>query len=148
MKRIMLALSTYRHSQTAVEAAIEQAQEGKRLIIVYVIDVNLARYLIGSDIGTFQSLKETYESELLDKHRVLAAERIAGMVTQAEHCGINVSTHITTGRFALECLEIMQTEQPDVIVTTRSKRPKWVKRFFGSPVDYLKSHAQCPVIEA
>jgi len=144
----MLALSTFRHSQTAVELAIEQAQDGKNLVIVYVVDVNLARYLIGSDIGTFQRLKERYESELLDKHRVLAAERVARMVTRAENRGINVSTHITTGRFALECLKLVQTEQPDVIVTTRSKRPEWVKRFFGSPVDYLKAHAQCPVIEA
>jgi nucleotide-binding universal stress UspA family protein len=33
-----------------------------------------------------------------------------------------------------------------VIITTRSKRPEWVRRFFGSPVDDLIRKAGCPVV--
>jgi hypothetical protein len=44
------------------------------------------------------------------------------------------------------CLEVAQKEKPSMIVTTRSQRPVWVKKFFGAPVDDLIAKARCPVI--
>jgi hypothetical protein len=57
-----------------------------------------------------------------------------------------VKTHVKVGRFAVMCLEVAQKEKPSMIVTTRSQRPVWVKKFFGAPVDDLIAKARCPVI--
>jgi len=148
MKPVMLALSSFRYSENPVRLAIEKAKDCGKLVIVYVVDVNLARYLIGSDLGIFPHLKERCEEEMLEEYRMKARERIERIAEDAAGEGVQVKTHVRTGRFAAECLEVVEEEEPGCIVTTRSKRPKWVKRFFGSPVDYLVAHAPCPVIEA
>lgn len=148
MKKVMLALSTFRQSDEAVELAIEKAAQGNALIVAFVVDVNLARYLVGSDIGVFPELKEKCEEELLQGHRVQAEEKVGSVTKKAEERGIPVKTHIRTGRFALECMKVIEEEKPEVVVTTRSKRPTWVRRFFGSPVDHLIANAGCPVVEA
>jgi len=51
MRPVLLALSTFRQSPEAVALAIEKAREPGKLIVVYVVDVNLARYFIGTDVG-------------------------------------------------------------------------------------------------
>ena len=147
MESIMLALSTFRQSKKAAEFAIERAKEGKNLIIVFVVDVNLARYFIGADLGVYPELKERCEEGLLKEHRNQAAEKVSSIVKTAEDYGISVKRYMSTGRFALECLEVVRKENPELIITTRSKRPNWVKRFFGSPVDYLIANVGCPVRE-
>jgi len=147
-KTIMLALSTFRHSEAAIEMAIDKAKADKDLVIIYIVDVNLARYFIGSDIGFYENLQSKCEKEILEEHKQEEKERVNSIVQKAKRFSINVNTHIQTGRFALKTLPFVERYQPKLIVTTRSKRPKWVKRFFGSPVDYLIEHTPCPVIEA
>lgn len=146
MKPIMLALSTFRQSEKAVDLAIEKAGESKRLVVVYVVDVNLARYLIGLEVPP--DVKEKCEEELLKEHRQQGEKRVESIVKKAEERGIQVTAHVDVGRFALKVLDVVKAEPPEAIVTTRSKRPNWVKRLFGSPVDYLTANAGCPVIEA
>lgn len=148
MKPIILALSTFRHSETAIELAVNKAKAGKSLVIVYIVDVNLARYFIGSDVGFYENLKSKCEKEILEEYKQMAKERVNSIVQKAKCFSISVKTHIQTGRFALKTLPFVERYQPKLIITTRSGRPKWVKRFFGSPVDYLIEHAPCPVIEA
>jgi len=148
MASIMLTLSTFRQSEKSIELAVEKAKEGKDLTVVFVVDINLARYFIGTDLGLYPELREKCEEELLKKHRKLAEEKVNSIVKTAEDYGISVKAYISIGRFALECLEVAQKEVPELIITTRSKRPGWVKRFFGSPVDCLTANAGCPVIEA
>ena len=53
---------------------------------------------------------------------------------------------VKSGRFALVCLDLVNQEKPSLIVTTRSQRPAWVRRVFGSPVNELVERASCPVI--
>ena len=72
MQPIMLALSTFRQSDSAVELAIGMARKSKRLIVVYVVDANLARYLIGLEITP--GLKEKCEEELLKEHKEKTSE--------------------------------------------------------------------------
>ena len=88
------------------------------------------------------------EEDLLKEHQKQAKEKVRLIVRAAEHYGIDTRTYMSTGRFAIECLEIVKKESPELIITTRSKRPGWVKRYFGSPVDYLIANAGCPVVEA
>jgi len=147
MNSIMLALSSFRQSEKAVQLAMEKAAGGKTLIVVFIVDVNLARYLIGSDIASFPDLKERTEEELLKNFRMQAEEKTRTIVERAERRGISVRTYVNTGRFGLECMKVIEREKPEMVVTTRSKRPAWVRRFFGSPVDALIAKAGCPVVE-
>lgn len=148
MKKIMLALSTFRRSEKTVELALEKAVEGKALVVTFVVDVNVARYLVGTDAGLFPDLIEKCEQEFLREHRERAEEKVKQIVKMAEERGVTVRTYVSTGRFGLECMKVVEKEKPELIVTTRSRRPAWVRRFFGSPVDYLIANAGCPVLEA
>jgi nucleotide-binding universal stress UspA family protein len=145
---VMLALSTFRHSEEAVSLALDRAESGGQLIITYIVDINLARYFIGSDVGLYEKLKSRCEQEILDEHRRTARSRVKEIVRRAEARSMSVKVHVRTGRFALKSLELARTYRPELIITTRSKRPQWVKQFFGSPVDMLIDRAPCPVIEA
>jgi len=144
---VMLALSTFRHSEKAIETAVEEAAEVGRLVVVYVADVNLGRYLIGTDLTLYPELKESYEQEVLQKHEERAREHTDQIEARAAERGIAVETHVEVGRFALVCLKIVEEKRPSLILTTRTQRPGWVKRLFGSPVDKLVAEAGCPVVE-
>ena len=148
MRPVLLALSTFRYSEEAVDLAMERARQGHPLVVVYVVDVNLARYFIGTDIGFYPEIREKCEEELLKEHRTMAEERVAAIVEKARARGVDTRPHIAVGRFALECLLVVEADRPGLIVTRRSNRPGWVRRLFGSPVDYLIKHAGCPVVEA
>ena len=144
---IMLALSTFRQSEKAVDIALQKAR-GKRLIVVHVVDKNLARYLVGMDVGLYPDIKHICEEEVLKGHKRDAEKRANAIVERAEKEGIKASARVRVGRFAQVCLDVIRQETPETVVTTRSKRPAWVKRLFGSPVDHLIEHAGCSVLEA
>ena len=118
------------------------------LVVVFVVDVNVARYLVGSDVGVFPGLKEKCEEEFLAHERGIAEEKTRAIAEAADKRGVKAQRHVVIGRFGVECVKIAEREKPALIVTTRSKRPGWVRRFFGSPVDYLIDNAGCSVIEA
>jgi nucleotide-binding universal stress UspA family protein len=143
----MLALSTFRKSDEAIQLAIEKAKGGKNLIVLFVADVNLARYLIGSDLALFPELRESCEEAVLEIHRKSGEEIVKSIAQKGGRYGIETKTKVEIGRFAIKCLEVVRQENPELIITTRTKRPEWVKKFFGSPVDFLIANAGCPVIE-
>lgn len=146
---VLLALSTFRQSDAAVALALERARAGDgRLVIVHVVDVNLARYLIGSDAGLYGALETRCEEDLLREHEETGRRRVAALADRARAAGLTVETHLRCGRFAVVCLELVAQGRPALIVTTRARRPEWVRRFFGSPVDELTRRAGCPVITA
>jgi nucleotide-binding universal stress UspA family protein len=145
---VMLALSTFRRSGRAIEVAFEKAEECGRLLILHVADVNLARYLIGTDLGLYPEIKRRCEAELLEEHEAQGREHAEEIALRARERGLDAIVRRSVGRFAHVCLEVAERESPCLIVTTRSRRPAWVRRFFGSPVDRLIAEAPCPVIEA
>ena len=142
---VMLALSTFRKSEKAVDAALEKARKVKKLMVVYVADVNLARYLVDATYGLFPGLKESCESEMLVQYQYAGRGYAAEVADRANKEGIAVKTDVRIGRFAVVCLDVVRREKPSLVVTVRSKRPEWVKKFFGSPVDELIAKAGCPV---
>jgi len=145
---VMLALSTFRRSEKAVAVAIEKCLDVKTLMIVYVVDINVARYIVGAEEAFLFDMKEQNESELLEKAEKDAREAVAKIAKEAEKKGIQSKTIVKVGRFAVICLEVVKQTHPSVIVTTRSRRPDWVKKFFGAPVDELIAKAVCPVLTA
>ncbi len=144
---VMLALSTFRRSDAAIDLALERAADVGRLVIVYVADKNLARYFVGTDMGLYPGLKEKCEEELLREHEQAGREHVGEIAALARERGLDAASYVERGRFAVVCLEVAARECPSLVVTTRSDRPHWVKRFFGSPVDYLTQHVGCPVEE-
>lgn len=82
------------------------------------------------------------------EHKKQAREKVNSIVLIAEKFEIDVKTYIDIGRFGLKCVEIVKIENPELVITTRSKRPKWVKKLFSSPVDYLIKDYGCKVIES
>lgn len=143
---VMLALSTFRRSEKAVAVAIEKCREVKNLMIVYVIDINMDRYIVDAEEEFLISLKEKTEAELVKKVEKDAREQAAKISEEAEKKGIQVKTIIQVGRFAIVCLDLVKQTHPSLLVTTRSGRPGWVRKFFGSPVDELITKAGCPVL--
>jgi len=143
---VMLALSTFRRSEKAIAIAIEKCREIKNLIIVYVIDINVARYIVDAEEEFLIGLKEKTEAELLEKAEKDAREQVARIAEEAEKKGIQAKIIIKVGRFAIVCLDVVKQTHPSVIVTTRSRRPEWVKKFFGAPMDELIAKAGCPVL--
>jgi nucleotide-binding universal stress UspA family protein len=142
---VMLALSTFRQSEKAIDTALEKAREVKKLAVVYVADVNLARYFVDVDLGLFGEFRESCESGLLEQHEKAGREHVAAITARANKEGIEVQTHTQIGRFAVVCLDVVERVKPSLIVTTRSTRPEWVKKFFGAPVEDLIEKASCPV---
>jgi hypothetical protein len=126
---VMLALSTFRRSENAVTEAIEKCREIKKLMIVYVVDINVARYIIGAEEEFLFDLREQSESDLLKKAEKDGREQVAEIAGKAEKKGIQVRTITKAGRFAVVCLEVVKQTHPSLIVTTRSRRPEWVKKF-------------------
>jgi nucleotide-binding universal stress UspA family protein len=147
MGQILLALSTFRQSERAVEKALEMAAGKEGLIVVHVVDVNVSRYIVDTDLGMFSNLKNQVEGDFLKEQKEVGEEKVREIAGRAAKKGIQTKTCVRIGRFGLECMEIVKKERPEAIVTTRAKRPDWVRRFFGSPVDYLIANAGCPVLE-
>ncbi len=148
MKPVLLALSTFRQSDAVIRKAIELAKnEDRRLIVAFVVDVNLARYLIGSDVMPGSDLEQRCKAELLEQHRAQAEASVTSIAAQAAKSRVECDTSIVTGRFGVEILRVIREHQPEKVMLTRSRRPKWVLQLFGSPVDYIIEHAGCPVSE-
>jgi len=68
------------------------------------------------------------------EHKKQAREKVNSIVLIAEKFEIDVKTYIDIGRFGLKCVEIVKIENPELVITTRSKRPKWVKNFLVHPL--------------
>jgi nucleotide-binding universal stress UspA family protein len=143
---VMLALSSFRRSQEAVEVAIEMGRAVNKLMVVYVVDINTARYLQHVEEEFFLGLKESCESELLENATQEGHKHVATIAEEAGKKGIEVKTLVQLGRFAVVCLDVANQTNPYKIVTTRSQRPKWIKKFYGAPVDDLIAKAECPVL--
>jgi nucleotide-binding universal stress UspA family protein len=148
MQPVMLALSTFRQSDELVQAAITfAAAETRPLLALFVVDVNLARYFIGVDLPVGTRLRERCEEEVLAEYRQQADAAVARIADQASSHGVACENIVLTGRFGVETVRVAGECNPIRIFLTRSKRPQWVRHFFGSPVDHVIGHAGCPVSE-
>lgn len=145
---VMLALSTFRQSDELIEHTLCRAHRDKRpLVVVYVVDVNLARYFIGVDLPVGIALRERCEKDLLAEYRQKAEATAAQIEMAAADLGVSCKTSVVVGRFGVEVLKLARCCRPALITLTRSERPVWVRRFFGSPVDDIIEGAGCQVVE-
>jgi len=144
---VMLALSTFKYSDKAIEAAIEKANQCKKLIIVYGHQINLWLYFLETDIGFYPCWKEQCEKELLAEIHQQWEQKIKSIANRAKAENLLVTTYVRAERFRTLCMNVVNKENPSLIITQKTLRPSWFRRFFGSPTDYLASHTECSVIE-
>jgi nucleotide-binding universal stress UspA family protein len=147
MGPVLLALSSFRLSQKAIETAFSEAAKVNSIIISFIVDVNLHRYLLTSDLMATTELEHEYEQEMLDDYKEKGEKLVKDLEAIAQEAGLTYKSYFAIGRFGLINEEIAKKEQPSLIVTTRTNRPQWVKLLFGSPVSYLISRVSCKVIE-
>ena len=145
---VLLALSSFRHTEAVVAHALELcAERTAPLVVVFVVDVNLARYFVGSDVMAGTSLRELMEQGILDDHKRQAQEALSRVCALAREHGLPCTAVLRVGRFAQEIKAAAREHAPAVIVLTRARRPEWLRRVFGSPVDRLCQElgGQCDV---
>lgn len=145
---VMLALSTFKHSDRAIDTALGKANQCKRLVIVYGRNVNVGLYFMESGVGIYPELKEQCEKELLAKFEQQWKEKVETIASRARTQDIKVVTYVRAGCFTSLCLEVIEKEKPSLIVMPQSHRPNWLRELFGSPAGHLVLYAGCPVIEA
>lgn len=143
---ILLSLSSFRFSEKAVETAFDLADQNSELCVLWVIDVNLSRYLVGLDSGLSYESKEMFYHELHEKFLQIANGNLEKIIEKAQDFKINITTEVVIGRFAIESLRVAHQKKPMIIVTTRSNRAQWLIDRFGSPVKVLTEQSDCPVI--
>lgn len=135
---ILLALSSFRYKDEEVEHALKLCEEhDARLVTVFVVDVNPAHYLAGSGAVVGSSLREDLEHGIMQEYQERAEEVLERVCAAAEARGVECESVLRTGVFAEEVRAVMARCGPRVIVVTRSERPDWLRRLFGSPVDSL-----------
>jgi len=112
-------------------------QNETRLITIFIVDVNTARYFAGTGVVAGSSLRDKMEEGLLDEHQKQAREVLDRVEQMAGERGIECRTFMKTGRFAEEVRLVACEVGVDVIIVTRAQRPEWMRRLFGSPIDRL-----------
>lgn len=139
-KRVLLALSSFRHNRQQIQYALDLCRaEEAELVTLFVVDVNLARYFAGSGVMAGTTLREQMEQGLMDDQIRQAEEVLEGVCKLAAEQEVPCRTMLKVGRFAIETRAVVAAEAPDVIVVTRARRPEWLRKLFGSPVDSLCS---------
>lgn len=145
---ILLAISTFRQSEELVRHTLKAAHMLRvGLFVYFVVDVNLYRYLVGSGVMAGTDLREQCEKEMLEDFLLQARERVDAITSEAARVGVPCETKVTVGRFGVEIVQASRTLHPRFIALTRSKRPNWVRKAFGSPVDTIMRACGCPVFE-
>jgi hypothetical protein len=86
--------------------------------------------------------------ELLNEYRHGAGHGVKSIVKVAEERGMSVTFYTDSGRFAVECLKLVDKEDPEPVMATRSNMSQWVRRFLGAPVECPIDNAKWPVSEA
>ena len=148
MKPILLALSTFRQSDSLVQKTIQLAkQEGRQLIVLFVVDINLTRYLIDSQTIPGTHFRQECKEEMVAEYKEMADAKVEAITSQVIEAGVPCETIVVTGRFGIETVNVIRERTPEKIILTGSKRPRWIRQLFGSPVDYIIEHTICPVLE-
>jgi hypothetical protein len=146
-KRVMLALSSYSHSDKMIRTALENAKYNNRLVIVYAININPSEYFVGTDIGFYPEWKKECIKDLFRQYILRCRGKIHYIANQAMAEGIQTETFIRIGRFVPICLNVIKTEKPFLVITKRPLGPALFRRIFHSPADRLIRRAGCEVIE-
>lgn len=136
---VILALSSFRYTEKEVEHALRRcADQGAPLVALFVVDVNVARYFAASGVMVGTSLREEMEHGVMEEHKRQAREALDRVCATAAERGIECKPVLAVGRFAEEAKNAVREEEPQVIILTRARRPEWLRRLFGSPVDRLR----------
>jgi nucleotide-binding universal stress UspA family protein len=143
----MVALSSFRWSQDAIERAFQETEAGGVLVVAYVVDVSIAEYFTGMDVGLYPDVMEACTRDLLKGHKDAGRAILKAIGVKARARQITVKTCLAVGRFAKELLRLIKANDPRVVITCRSRRPNWAQHLQGEAVTSIARHTGCPVVE-
>ena len=148
-KPILLALSSFRQKEQQIQAALDLcARAGAPLLALFVVDINLARYHVASDMMVGESLRKRLEEGVMEEQEARGRAALDRVKALADARGIPCTTCLRMGRFAQEVKAVVLSHDPAAVVLTRANRPEWLRRLFGSPVDQIRAElgGRCEVL--
>jgi nucleotide-binding universal stress UspA family protein len=147
--RVLLALSTTRHSEKAIEKAIERVEaESGELFLLFILDDEVPSGLFDqlTDRGfTGEKPSDQLANALKEEYRLRAREETQRIESRAAERNLKCHTEIVEGAFQDKCLEGVERYQADLVILTRRKRSNLARYLFGSAVNNLKAVCQCGV---
>lgn len=148
-KPILLALSSFRQKDAQIQAALDICARAQApLLALFVVDINLARYHVATDVMVGESLRKQLEEGVLSEQEARARQTLERVKTLADARNVPCTTSLRVGRFAEEVRMVALSKDPAAIVLTRANRPEWMRRLFGSPVDQIRAElgGRCEVL--
>lgn len=150
MKKVLLLLSTTRHSPEGIRAALDKAMaDSVDLVVAFILDDELPGHILQklSDEGWIggKPSDELYAA-ILREYTIQGQAKLDEVAERAREAGVAVHTTLLRGNFVEKALEIIETEKVATIIVNRRKRSNLSRFLFGSPVAELKRRAPCPVV--
>ncbi len=143
----MVALSSFRWSQEAVERAFRETAPGELLLVAYVVDVRIAECFAGTALDLYPEVAEACTRDLLKGHRDFGKVVLKAISVKARARGIRVQTHLAVGQFAKEILRLIGATDPRAVITSRSRRPVWDQHVPGEAIASIARNTGCPMVE-
>ena len=149
MKTILLALSTTRQSPKTIEYALNEAQKEKaRLVILFVVDPDLAHLILDKmmDVGFMgdKPSMDLYQS-ILKEYKERGKRITEEIMAKANSLKVKSSTVLAEGEFVQECLKVIAREKPQKTILTRAERSRLSRFIFGSDINRLKQKSPSPI---
>ena len=150
MKKILLLLSTTRHSPKSVAAALEIAgREKAELILLFILDDALAQSIIDkmSEEGWVGGkASEHLQNSILREYFTQGQAKLREIEEQANKQGVPHRCIYARGEFARVALGVIEKEGVDLIIVGRRKRSNLSRFIFGSPVARIEEQAACEMM--
>lgn len=143
---VMLVLFSDKKADKAIALAFKKAEKSKTLILVYVIDDNLAPYFVGTDAGLYPALKEICERDLLEKYWQEAVAKMDQLAQSAKTLGIQVRKHILTKSDYQKDSDLFRAEKPALIISGESRKGFGLKSLMRQPEIQTFKNTGIPVI--
>lgn len=147
--KVLLALSTTRHSEKAIDAAIQRASvPDGTLVVLFILDDEVPSRLYQqlTDRGFIgEKPSDSISNAIMKEYRHRAEEEANRIVERAKQQGVRCEVEIVRGPFAEESLNGVLRHQADLIILTRMKRSNLARFLLGSAVNNLRAQCPCPV---
>ena len=149
MEKIMLVISTMRHSSKAVEYALKSATErNAELVSLFILDSNVPssvfQRLHEMDLIGEKPSEELSEA-LYREYRQRGYAKLKEIEKKAKEVNIPCTIYIEEGDFAEEVFKKIDKLNISLVILSRIHRSNIARLIFGSAVDRIIKQAKCEV---
>jgi len=149
LEKIMLVISTMRHSSKAVEYALKSATErNAELVSLFILDSNVPssvfQRLHEMDLIGEKPSEELSEA-LYREYRQRGYAKLKEIEKKAKEVNIPCTIYIEEGDFAEEVFKKIDKLNISLVILSRIHRSNIARLIFGSAVDRIIKQAKCEV---